>query len=189
MKKGSSMLLMVLFVGALVVADIILFIALGPTNLVPWLVLVAVIGVPLLVKRRESKQFVEWRDEYSVGIERIDNDHKKLIQLINDLETAVHYNAGDEFERKALEELVAYTQTHFKLEEELMQEHDYPDFEAHKGQHDQMISNVEVYMRDYENNGHKVLGGIAEQLKLWLIQHINGTDQKYAPYLHSKGVK
>ena len=183
------MLLMVLVVGALITVDILLFIALGPANLVPWLVLVAVIAIPIIIRRKEAKQFVQWRDEYSVGIERIDNDHKKLIQLINDLETAVHYNAGDEFERQALEELIAYTQTHFTLEEELMKEHGYPDFEAHKGQHDQMISNVEVFLRDYEEKGHKVLGDIAEHLKLWLIQHINGTDQKYAPYLHSKGVK
>ena len=189
MKKGSSMLLLVLLTGALIVADVLAFMAFGAAHVVPWLLVAATIAIPVLMNKRESKEFVQWKDEYSVGIELIDNDHKKLIALINDLETAVHYNAGDEFERKALNAMVDYTQTHFKLEEDLMQEHDYPDFEAHKGQHDQMISNVEVYLSDYDKHGHKVLGKIAEYLKLWLIEHINGTDRKYVPHLHAKGVK
>ncbi len=189
MKKGSSMLLMVLLTGGLIVVDVMVFMAFGPAHAVPWLLVAATIAIPVFLSRREAKEFVQWKDEYSVGIERIDNDHKKLISLINDLETAVHYNTGDEFERKALEAMVAYTQTHFKLEEDLMQEHGYPDYEAHKGQHDQMISNVEVYLRDYDKHGHKVLGKIAEYLKLWLIEHINGTDRKYVPHLRAKGVK
>jgi len=189
MKKGSSMLLMVLLIGALIVVDIIVFVALGPAHLAPWLLVAATIAIPVFLKRREAGEFVTWKDEYSVGIERIDKDHKKLISLINDLETAVHYHVGDEFERKALEALVAYTQTHFKLEEELMQQHEYADYEAHKGQHDQMISNVEVYLRDYDKQGHKVLGKIANYLKLWLIEHINGTDRKYVPHLRARGVK
>lgn len=79
--------------------------------------------------------------------------------------------------------------TNFKLEEDLMEEHGYPDFEAHKGQHDQMISNVEVYLRDYEKHGSKTLDKMAVYLRLWLIQHINDTDRKYVPHLHEKGVR
>ena len=189
MKKGSSMLLMVLLIGALIVVDIIVFVALGVAHVVPWLLLAVIIAIPVYLRKREQSQFVQWKDEYSVGIDSIDNDHKKLISLINDLETAVHYNTGDEFERRALEALVDYTQVHFKREEDLMQEHAYADYEAHKGQHEQMISKVEVFLDDYNRNGHQALGRIAQYLKQWLLEHINGTDRKYVPHLRARGVK
>lgn len=188
MKTASNMFIMVMLMGALIVADIVLFISLGVGHFVPWLVTLITIAIPFLIRNQESKSFVQWKEEYATGIEQIDNDHKRLLKLINDLETAIHYNAGDTFEREALDGVIAYTKTHFKSEEELMKQHGYFDFEAHKGQHDQMISNVEVFVRDYERKGHKALPAIAEHLKLWLIQHINGTDKKYVPFLKSKGV-
>ncbi len=100
----------------------------------------------------------------------------------------VRCNTGPTFERQALDELMAYTQNHLKLEEDLMREHGYPDYEGHKGQHDQMVSQVKVFLRRYDEQGSEALGEVANYLKLWLFQHIAGTDLKLARFLREKGM-
>ena len=75
--------------------------------------------------------FVEWEDKYSVGIKKIDNQHKKLIEIINRL----YYSRGNRPHTvlgKTIQELIEYTKTHFTDEERLMRENGYPDYQAHK---------------------------------------------------------
>ena len=152
--------------------------------------IIAAIALELLLNREgRCHDFVIWKEEYSIGINSIDEDHKKLLNLINNLQAAVMCNTGEEFERQTLEELMDYTRYHFHREEELMKKHDYLDYEAHKGQHDQMIIQAKVFIDHYEEKGRDSLGEIASYLRLWLLQHINGTDKKYAPLLKEKGVK
>lgn len=186
MKKSMSMGLVALLVGVLLVADILTFIALGASSPIPWILLAVLIAVPILHNKVESSHFVTWKDEYSVGVPVIDDDHKKLLSLINNLQASIHYHTGDEFEKKALDEVVEYTSYHFSREEELMEKSGYPDLEAHKKEHQAMIAKVGSFVAEYEAKGHDVLEGIADYLGQWLITHINGTDQKYAPYLKDK---
>ena len=133
------MIITSLLIGALLVASILTFIALGFANPVPWLFLLAIGGVIIVSRIREKSHYVQWKPEYSVGIEVIDKDHQKLLSLINQFQTAVNYRTGEEFEKEALDAVLDYTKTHFKREEDLMEEHGYPDFEAHKALHRKMI--------------------------------------------------
>ena len=158
----------------------------------PWIsvVMVAVlIGLTLIHKRITARRFVSWDDRLSVGIEMIDNDHKKLLTLINNFETAVYYPTGERFEREALEEVVNYTKYHFQREEDLMQKHGYPEYESHKRQHEEMISKVNGFLAAYESHREDTVEKLTQFLKDWLINHIAGTDQRYGPYLRDKGVR
>lgn len=101
---------------------------------------------------------------------------------------AYDYAMSETFEKEALEELVSYTKYHFEREEKLMSENDYPDFEAHKAQHEQMIAQVEEFVQLYNEKGHDALNEIVEFLTGWLINHINGTDKQYSEHLHERGV-
>ncbi len=183
------MIITALVVGMLLVGSLLTFIALGFSSPIPWLFLL-VIGVIIAVTRiRENSRFVTWKDEYSVGIESIDNDHRKLLNLINQLQTAVYYQTGRQFEQEALKALVDYTKTHFDREEKLMSDHDYPGFENHQFEHHKMIVKVEQFVTTYQKEGHKVIKDIAEFLRHWLINHINKTDKAYSSYLRDKGVR
>ena len=184
------MILTTLLIGALLVGALITFIVLGFAHFVPWLFVLAAIVVVIWAKSREKSHFLEWKDEYSVGIEAIDKDHRKLVNLINQFQTAVLYRTGKEFEQEAFDALVDYTRTHFRSEEDLMEEHGYPDFEAHRKQHRKMIAQVEACMAQYMTKGRDVpLRKAVEFLQDWLINHINGTDQEYSEFLRSKGVR
>jgi hemerythrin len=159
----------------------------GIDNPVPWIMIAVLAALPFIHKRLTASRFVAWDDDYSVGIEAIDDDHKKLLTLINNLQTAVYYPTGEAFERQALKELLDYTKYHFKREEDLLRKHEYPGFDDHKRQHDEMIARVGSFMDEYERDRESTVEGMTEFLKTWLINHINGTDQKYSPYLKGKG--
>jgi hemerythrin-like metal-binding protein len=124
-----------------------------------------------------------------VGIASIDLQHQKLIELINSLQTAVDYSTGEHFERKALDELVGYTKTHFKYEEDLLEKNGYADFESHCSEHARMIARVDQVLESYHRDQHGALQEALDFLKDWLINHINGTDKQYSQFLIDKGVE
>lgn len=182
------MILTTLLIGALLVGAIMTFFVFGLVHVVPWFFVLATIAVVALVRLRDRNKFVAWKEEYSVGIEAIDNDHRKLLKLINQFQTAVFYRTGREFEQEAFNELVDYTRTHFKREEALLEKHGYPDYEAHVAEHRKMIAQVEDVMTQYQAEGRReTLKKAVVFLREWLIDHINGTDQAYAGFLHEKG--
>lgn len=179
-------LLLVLLLGAIAVAAVMTFIALGVSDPVPWLLCLSLLVIPFVITRKDKSEYVEWKDEYSVGVETLDADHKKLLGLINSLQTAVHYQTGDEFEKEALDKVIDYTKYHFAREEQMLIDANYEDFEAHKKEHQQMISKVDTLVAEYNLQGHEVLEDLTLFLKNWLIAHINGTDQAYSPLLKDK---
>ena len=180
---GVSLLILTLIVAA------ILGLLAGPDSPITWLLIALLVVIPFIHRKMASEQFVEWKDDYSVGIDSIDQQHKKLLNLINQLQTAVDYSTGEQFEREALDELVDYTKTHFSYEEGLMRDNDYPDFEPHKAQHEKMFEKVREVLAEYEQDQDTAMANAAEYLKDWLINHINGTDKEYSSYLIGKGVK
>ncbi len=180
---GVSLLILTLIVAA------ILGLLVGPGSPLTWALIAILVVIPFIHKKMAAKQFVEWKDSYSVGIDSIDQQHKKLLNLINQLQTAVDYSTGEQFEREALDELVDYTKTHFTYEEGLMRDNDYPDFESHKAQHEEMFNKVRAVLAEYERDHDTAMSNAVEYLKAWLINHINGTDKQYSSYLIGKGVK
>ncbi|MCU7920832.1 MAG: bacteriohemerythrin [Candidatus Thiodiazotropha sp. (ex Epidulcina cf. delphinae)] len=161
----------------------------GIDNPVPWIMIIVLAALPVIHKKITSRQFVSWDDSLSVGIQAIDDEHQKLLTLINNLQTAVLYPTGESFERHALSELVDYTKYHFRREEELMQEYDYPEYELHKRQHHEMIERVLVFLDAYEKDREATIDEMTVFLKTWLTNHIAGTDQKYSQFLRDKGVR
>ena len=130
-----------------------------------------------------------WNDTYSVKIAIIDIQHKKLIDIINELHQAMATGKGRDQLGTILSGLVSYTQSHFKSEEGILLSHQYPDFANHKPEHERFVQTLLDFQRKFENKELGVTIEVMGFLKDWLAKHIMGVDQKYAPYLHSKGVR
>jgi len=159
------------------------------SNPVSWVLIGVLFLIPLLYKKSEQSSQIKWKDEYSVGIAHIDQDHKKLISLLNQFAVAYDHAMDESFEKEALEALVDYTKYHFKREEKMMRDNDYPDFVAHQAKHKEMIAQVGKFVELYDEKGHDALKDISEYLTVWLISHINGTDKEYSQYLNERGIK
>ena len=177
-----------LLIIALLVLAAIGFIS-GMDSLLGWFSLAAIGGVVFLHKKLETKAYMSWDDSYSVGVQVLDEDHQRLLHLINNFQTAAHYNTGEQFVRQALDELIDYTKTHFAREEQMMEENGYPDVEGHKKQHAQMIAKVGEEVERFEQDPDGSVDELLAFLKEWLIHHILGTDKEYGPFLNDKGVK
>ncbi len=187
MNQQISMFGVALLILILITAIILAFAA-GPTHPLTWALVAFLVAIPFLHRRFAHRGLLEWSEEYSVGIPSIDQQHRKLIRLINQLQTAVDYSTGEEFEREALDELVDYTRSHFSYEEELMEKNGYPEFEPHREQHRKMIAKVEEVLSTYPQDPHRAMEDALEFLREWLIHHIQGTDRQYSEFLRSKGV-
>lgn len=132
---------------------------------------------------------MSWTDAYSVGIAEIDQQHKKLIDLINALHDAMTKGQAKAVLGKILGELVNYCSSHFATEEKLFDRHGYPDAAEHKDKHQKMTSKVLALQQQFEQGKATITLDVMEFLQQWLDKHILGTDKKYSQFLHSKGVK
>lgn len=129
-----------------------------------------------------------WNDSYKTGINTIDTQHKKLVDLINELHDAMTKGQGNQVMGKIVNELVNYTVTHFSTEERLMKQAGYADFDAHKKIHDDFTAKVRELQKDLAGGKKMMSLQVSNFLKDWLSGHIMGTDQKYAPVLKAKGI-
>jgi hemerythrin len=133
--------------------------------------------------------FFDWKNDYSVGIARIDDQHKALVGFLNELYEAMQAGKGKETLDAVMINLVEYTKTHFASEESFMKLYDYPDFEVHKQKHDKMAGHVLGLKQQFDSGKLTNPMLITTFLKEWLSKHIMGTDKAYGPFLNAKGVR
>lgn len=133
---------------------------------------------------------IEWSADLSVGIDSIDEQHKKLVNMINALNDAMLTGSSNELLGKIFTGLAAYTQKHFAYEENMFAEYGYADSEKHKRQHSELIAQVvELKQNFIENPQATITTDLMQFLKRWLTNHIMKTDKEYTEFLLSKGVK
>ncbi len=125
----------------------------------------------------------EWSDSLSVGSQFIDDDHKKLVKLVNDFHDAMEQGRGNDVIGKVLRNLVLYTQAHFGREEAEMQRIQYPRFLAHKLEHDKLIKEVSDLQSGFLSGKAMLTIKVSKFLRDWLLTHIQQTDQLLAKAL------
>ncbi len=133
---------------------------------------------------------MEWTEKLSVGVTQYDNEHKKLVGMVNELYDGMQAGHGKEVLGAILDWLIDYTKTHFANEEKAFVAHNYPDYQSHKAEHDALTKQVLEVQKKYQAGASVVLSmEVMSFLKNWLVKHIMGTDKSYRPFLNSKGVK
>lgn len=130
---------------------------------------------------------IVWKDIYETGIVALDKEHQELVKQINQLGEAIREKRGEELIEEVLAGLVEYTENHFRNEEKLLQEYDFPDLAAHQQIHQDLRDRVQ------EMKAKSIAGteGLAQELykflRGWLLGHIVDVDKKYGTYLESRG--
>lgn len=127
-----------------------------------------------------------WNPEYNLGIEEIDEQHQYLVALIDKLyDLITHDSANYNVKVKAiLEELVDYTEYHFKREEtEYFRKYNYTNSNLHVMQHDNFISEVQHKIKGVENSTAEDGKGLYTYLTGWLLNHIARADKAWATFI------
>lgn len=131
----------------------------------------------------------EWKEEYSVGVELIDEQHKVFIGILNDLYTSIISKKEDVVLDDIFIQLVKYTEFHFQTEERYFDEFHYEGAEEHKAEHARLCAQIAVLREKQEGSLKGNPFELLDFLEAWLIDHLMGMDMKYTDCFHAHGLK
>jgi len=129
---------------------------------------------------------IAWYDNLSVNIMEIDDQHKRLISMINELHDAMQEGKGSGVLGRVLDELISYTQIHFSTEERHMYKSGFPAYGDHKIEHDLLTKKVMEIKELHESGKSGLTIQVSIFLNDWLQRHIMGCDKVFGSYLKSK---
>lgn len=131
--------------------------------------------------------FMRWDDSFSVNVREIDQQHQKLVGMLNEFYEHIGKDAGQAF-RTLLDSLVEYTQYHFSTEEKYFKQFSFPESANHIQEHQKFTEKVlDVRSRLY-NKQLVISLEITTFLKDWLTHHIKGSDKAYAQFFNDHGL-
>lgn len=131
---------------------------------------------------------IQWNDNLSVGIDTMDEQHKKLVNLINLLFDAIEEGKGRQVLDGVLSELMSYTRDHFSAEEQLMQDYNFPGLADHKEMHRKLLDDVSDFCIFNRFNGGdpEIPVNLCKFLQGWLKTHTSSADKLYSEYITSQ---
>jgi hemerythrin len=130
--------------------------------------------------------YLPWSDSLSVGIPAMDQQHKHLLHLLNELFDAAGEPSVKETLAETFEGLLAYVGTHFRDEEALMQAHEFPGLEAHTKEHEHLTAHVLALKDRFAHEGPSVASETTQFLRRWLFSHIASSDKLYGDFISQK---
>lgn len=129
---------------------------------------------------------VQWKEIYQIGHEDIDQQHKKLFEIMNNLHDVQQNGTGQIVLESIFKQLTDYMAFHFSTEETLMTEVNYPNIEQHINAHEDFISRI-YHCENKSKLGNLIISiKVLNYLKEWVIDHILGTDKELGEYLKQK---
>jgi len=131
-----------------------------------------------------------WEDRFSVGIALIDEQHKLLIQRVNDLAKAIELKQSVGEIVRVLGFLIEYTNFHFSTEEKHMKANHYPGLNYQKSQHGEFKRTLNHLMEDFEEEGatQALADSINVFLTNWLVSHFQDVDMEFGKFLRDQGL-
>ncbi|WP_135080028.1 bacteriohemerythrin [Terasakiella sp. SH-1] len=128
----------------------------------------------------DMKDLVQWSDDLAFGVDEIDDDHKKLLGMVNQLYRFMKTQASAQDIQIAFDELYHYTQTHFGSEEEVMQQMNYVDYAKHKQAHEGFVKRLDVLYKKYQKGEADAEVDLTGLLSSWWVNHIMSFDKELA---------
>lgn len=129
---------------------------------------------------------IEWNDSFSVNVDKLDRQHKKLVEILNELGDAMKHGKGIDELGRLINNLALYAAKHFETEEMYFNRFQYPGAGSHRKEHATFLTKAAEFQ--YGLNNSVTLNAI-HFLKHWLITHIQETDKKYSTFFNENGLK
>jgi hemerythrin len=138
-----------------------------------------------------KSELVTWSATFSVGIKLIDDQHKELVKLVNDMYNHVCEDEAEEraYFTKVIHKAVQYIKVHFSTEEKIMLRTDFSGYTEHKRTHDAFILSVVDTIREFESGKKIALIDFTRFLKEWVLTHIAIMDKQYFAHLKQIAVR
>jgi hemerythrin-like metal-binding protein len=132
---------------------------------------------------------LEWAQEDAMGIPSIDDQHKTMITMINELFDGMQEQKEKEVLESALQMLLLFTADHFQYEEMLFEQTNYPLAQEHRDEHEKLKKQVLEVRKCFDSSLTGLISvEVSSFLRNWLLEHIRTSDKKFVPHLIANGV-
>lgn len=126
---------------------------------------------------------LEWRDDFNIGIEEVDHEHRELIGMINALHTELGGDRAGERVEAFLGEILASVSSHFALEEKVMRARHYDALVAHKADHEQLLDELRELMDEQAGGAALDEAALSARLAEWFSGHFRTQDARLHKFL------
>jgi hemerythrin len=131
-----------------------------------------------------TMKLLEWRDEFEIGLTEVDFEHKELIELINASYNEAKKEGSSVAVMDFLGEIFEKISAHFALEEKVMRDLKYDQYEDHKEDHERLLDGIRDIMDEYLDVSELDKESFGTQLKDWFIHHFSTKDARMHNFLH-----
>lgn len=137
-----------------------------------------------MASNQEKIEWIKWDDKYKIGYKRIDDQHKELVNIINDLYDCIDYSDSEDDKLKeafknVLKKTVDYVTYHFTYEEKIMHAIQYRKLLEHSSSHREFTQTIYNYVLSYENGSLDAIHNLVKYLKEWLLNHVLVADKEF----------
>lgn len=130
-------------------------------------------------------EFFPWEpDKYTLDIAEMDDQHQRLVALMNQLAKRDESGASKEELLTLLQQLGNFTVQHFREEEAYMLQMGYPQLDTHKKIHRELVGKLREHVQEFQSGSGRLGQQLLGFLKFWLSAHIKGIDRQYAQHAH-----
>ena len=129
-----------------------------------------------------ANEIFNFEAEFKLGIDTVDNEHIKLVEMLNAVHALIREGKKDEARTYFNETLAAYVVEHFANEEAFMERIGYPELETHKQVHENFKKSFSELKPKIESFDDRAFRAAISDTFTWIISHIGKTDRKYAKY-------
>ena len=131
---------------------------------------------------------IEWQASYSVGVAELDEQHKRLLKIMNNLSEVKRHHSDPSVFFQTLNELIQYAQNHFATEERYMEKYGFGGLQEHQQAHASFAQEVFALNEAVAQGRQDVCEKILEFVKDWYLSHVLGMDQRYKTFFAEKGI-
>ena len=126
--------------------------------------------------------FLSWHERFSVGHAELDQQHRRLFELVNHFDDVIQMGMPEELPH-IVDDLIRLTEAHFRFEMGLIQDTGFPRVVEHGKMHEELLDQVRVMRRSMMVGGHVSPKAVVRFLADWLTSHILREDMEYKPFL------
>ena len=141
------------------------------------------------MENQNAMDKIIWNESYSVGVQELDQQHKKLIMMINQVIVSGDDSGSSGLMSSLLTQMTRYAEIHFQAEEKYMLDFCFPEYGSHHREHMAFIRKTARFITTTISNEESILSDMFTYLNEWLIAHILKSDMQYKAFFQKKGLE
>lgn len=132
---------------------------------------------------------ITWTIKYSVGMQMLDDQHKGIMNVLNEFHAASMRGKAQEVAGPLIRQMVSIAKEHFKTEEGLMESTKYPGLAEHRAKHGELSAQIAEFVFRHEKGDSAMYTQLLYFMRDWLKNHMLTANSEYAPWLASHGIR